>query len=249
MAGKTNIIASEILNRVAAEVGIAPIESPLESQDPFWVQIRYLLNTAGEELMQAYPWELLVRNHQIVTQSGDTGVYMLPDDFGYILNQTEWDETNSVPMGGPLSASEWTYLKGRNLASNTLYASFRIAQGNFNVFPNPPAVGLDLNFEYISTDWVLDGVESTPETPVYRADVVNASDVPLFDKTLITRAVKVKYLEAGGFDTTKAQGDYNQIFAFLTGTDKGAGVLNAGGGRSGIPYLNSYNTPDTGFGL
>jgi hypothetical protein len=75
------------------------------------------------------------------------------------------------------------------------------------------------------------------------------SDKPLFDKTLITRALKVKYLEAGGFDTTKAQDDYNQIFKFLTGTDKGAPVLNAGRGRGSFPYLSMNNVGDTGYGL
>ena len=246
MAGKTNIIATDILNRVAAEVGIAPILDPLASQDPFFIQLRYLLNTAGEELMQAYPWELLVRSHQIVTADGDSGEYDLPDDFGYILNQTEWDRTNNVPMGGPLSPSEWTYLKGRDLASNTLYASFRISQGKFNVFPTAPPTGLDLNFEYISADWVWNGDVADP---VYTDSVVLPSDVPLFDKTLITRALKVKYLESGGFDTTKAQADYNQIFSFLTGNDKGAPILNAGRGRGGFPYLSQWNTPDTGYGL
>jgi len=205
------------------------------------------LNTAGEELMQAYPWEILVRSHQIVTQTGDTGEYDMPSDFGYILNQTEWDRTNNIALGGPLSAQEWTYLKGRDLASNTLYASFRISQGKFNVFPTDPPVGLDLNFEYISTNWVFDGT-SDPQNPTYRSDVAIASDKPLFDKTLITRALKVKYLEAGGFETSKAQADYNQIFAFLTGNDKGAPKLNAGTGRGGFPYLSSYNTPDTGYG-
>lgn len=246
MAGKTNIIATEILNRVAAEVGIAPVLDPIASVDPFFIQLRYLLNTAGEELMQAYPWEQLIREHQIVTASGDTGDYDLPDDFGYILNQTEWDRTNNVPMGGPLSASEWTYLKGRDLASNTLYASFRIAQGKFNVFPTDPAVGLDLNFEYITTNWVWNG---NVDTPTFTDAVTLPSDVPLFDKTLITRALKVKYLESGGFDTQKAQADYNQIFAFLTGNDKGAPLLNAGRGRGGFPYLSVWNTPDTGYGL
>lgn len=246
MAGKTNIIASDILNRVAAEVGIAPVEVPLESQDPFFIQLRYLLNTAGEELMQAYPWELLIREHQITTQAGDTGEYDLPADFGYILNQTEWDRTNNVPMGGPLSAAEWTYLKGRDLASNTLYASFRIAQGKFNVFPTQPPTGLDLNFEYITTDWVFDG---NTLDPTFKDQITLSSDIPLFDKTLITRALKVKYLESGGFDTTKAQADYNQIFAFLTGNDKGADILNAGRGRGGFPYLSQWNTPDTGYGL
>jgi len=248
MAGNTGIIASEILNRVAAEVGIAPVTDPYASTDPFFIQLRYLLNTAGEELMQAYPWELLTRAHQIVTQAGDTGEYDMPDDFGYILNQTEWDKSNERPIGGPLSPQEWTYLQGANIASNTLYASFRISQGKFNVFPTNPPAGLDLNFEYISTKWVRDGT-STPQAPTYRADVSIASDVPLFDKTLITRALKVKYLEAGGFDTTKAQGDFNQIFAFLTGTDKGAPILSAGRRGRRFPYVNGYNVPDTGFGL
>ena len=57
MSLNTTIVASEILNRVAAEVGIAPVEAPLSSEDPFFIQLKYLLNTAGEELMQAYPWE------------------------------------------------------------------------------------------------------------------------------------------------------------------------------------------------
>jgi hypothetical protein len=248
MAGKTGIIANDILNRVAAEVGIAPVASPMSSQDPFFIQLRYLLNTAGEELMQAYPWELLIRSHQIVTADGDVGEYDMPDDFGYILNQTEWDRTNNIAMGGPLSAQEWTYLKGRDLASNTLYASFRISQGKFNVFPTNPPVGLDLNFEYMSTYWVIDGESPDPENPIFKSEVTTASDMPLYDKTLITRAVKVKYLESGGFDTTKAQADYNQIFAFLTGNDKGAPILNAGYSGGRFPYLNSYNTPDTGYG-
>ena len=244
MSGNTQIVAAEILNRVAAEVGIAPVAAPLSSQDPFFIQLRYLLNTAGEELMQAYPWEVLTKSHTITTAPGDDGAYDMPADFGYILNQTEWDNTNNVPMGGPLSPQDWTYLKGRDLASNTLYASFRIAQGKFNVFPSDPVhTGIDLSFEYQSKDWVLDG-----ETSVFKDFVSIASDSPVFDKTLITRAVKVKYLEAGGFDTTKAQGDYNQIFAFLTGTDKGAPILNAGRGRMGIPYLSLFNTPDTGYG-
>ena len=246
MALNTTITVNDILNRVAAEVGIAPVEAPFDSTDPVFVQMRYLLNTAGEELTQAYPWELLVRSHTINMTAGDTNTdFDMPSDFGYILNDTEWDNTSRVPMGGPLSAQEWTYLKGRDLSSTTLYASFRIAQGKFNVYPETPATDATLSFEYISSSWVLD----TAEDPVvYKQAVTLASDKPLFDKTLITRALKVKYLESAGFDTTKAQADYNQIFAFLTGTEKGARIINAGGRRSGVRLLNAWNTPNTGFG-
>lgn len=249
MAGNTINNISSILNRVAAEVGITPVVDPMASADPFFIQCRLLLLTAGEELLQAYPWEKLIRTHTITTADGDTGVYDMPADFAYFVNQTQWDETNRVPMGGPLSAQEWTYLKGRNLASQTLYASFRQSQGKFNVYPSPPAAGLTLSFEYISTDWVYDfDASQAAGEDVYIDNIEDGADFPVFDKTLITRALKVKYLEAGGFDTTKAQADYNQIFAFLTGTDKGAPVLDAGLNRAGIPLLSSYNTPDTGFG-
>lgn len=245
MGGRTTITtANDILNRVAAEVGIKPVADPWASTDPIFIQMQYLLNTAGEELMQAYAWELLTASHQIVTQGGDTGSYPLPDDFGYMINQTGWEHTNQIALGGPLSAQDWTYLKGRNLAQNTLYASFRLAEGLFNIYPDPPPTGLDINFEYISINWASNGL--MPETR--QSQLLTGSDKPLYDKTLITRYLKVKYLESAGFDTTKAQDDFNQTFSFLTGFDKGAPVLNAGS-RRGYPYLSTANVPDTGFGL
>lgn len=236
--------ANTILNRVAAEIGVAPVVAPYSSVDPVFVQMQYLLNTAGEELSQAYPWELLTRSHQVTTSSLDSGDYPLPDDFGYMINQTGWETTNNVPLFGPLSPQDWTYLIGRDLVSHTIYASFRFDEGQFRIFPQPPPDGLDVNFEYISCAWVSDGAP----TPTYKKEVTTGTDQPLFDKTLITRYLKLKILESKGFDTQKAQNDFNQTFSFLTGLDKGAPVLNVGC-RHGFPYLNVYrNLPDTGYG-
>jgi hypothetical protein len=246
MALNSTLNANGILNRVAAEVGIAPVSDPLASQDPIFIQLKYLLNTAGEELMEAFPWELLNRSHRILTADGDSGSYDLPSDYGYMVNQTNWEQSKRVPMGS-LSSQEWSTLKGLNLATNSVYPNFRVAQGKYNIIPNNPVpAGLDINFQYITANWVWDG---QTVNPVYKSEVTLPTDVPLFNKTLISRAVKVKYLEAGGFDTTKAQGDYNQIFAFLTGTDTPASVLDAGGGNRGVPLLSGNNAPISGFGL
>lgn len=240
----TLISANDCLNRVAAEIGVAPVADPFASQDPVFVQLQYLLNTAGEELGQAYPWELLVRAHQITTAPGDTGDYDLPDDFGYMINQTGWERSENVPLWGPMSAQDWTYLLGRDLVNQTIYASFRLDQGQFRVFPQPPPNGLDINFEYISCAWVTDG----QPTPTYSKEVTTGTQQPLYDKTLITRYLKLKILEAKGFDSTKAQDDFNQTFSFLTGLDKGAQVLNMGRNHA-FPYLNLWrNVPDTGYG-
>jgi hypothetical protein len=70
----------------------------------------------------------------------------------------------------------------------------------------------------------------------------------LFDKTLVSRYLKAKWLEAAGFDTSKAQADFNQLFGFLTSKDKASPVLDQGGSRGGFRYLDSGNLPDTGYG-
>jgi len=237
--------ANNIINQVAAEIGLEPSTDPYASLDPAFIQMRYLLNTCGQELTQSYKWELLNRVANIVTAEGDTGDYPLPDDFYYIINQTGWERSENVPLLGPLSAQDWQYLLGRDLVSQTIYASFRIDNGMFKLFPQPPPNGLDIYYEYISTNWVSNG--DLPTT--YTDEVTVGTQIPLFDKTLITRYLKVKILEAKGFDSTKAQDDFYQTFSFLTGLDKGAEVLNVGGGGRSYPYLDGYrNVPDTGYG-
>ncbi len=244
MSVQTLTTANNILNRVAAEVGIEPVGDPYASSDPAFVQMRYLLNTAGEELAQAYPWELIVKEHSFTTGPADSGDYDLPTDFNYMINQTGWERAENVPLFGPLSAQDWQYLLGRDLVTSTIYASFRINEGKFRLFPQPPPENLDIHYEYVSKNWVSDGIVP----PTYKDEVTVGSDVPLYDKTLISRYLKVKFLESKGFDSTKAQDDFNQTFFFLTGLEKGAEILYAGT-RRGFPYLNIWrNLPDSGFG-
>lgn len=234
------------MNRVAAEVGLDPVADPWSSSLQHFVQMRYLLQTAGEELTLAHPWEWQTANHSILTQALDTGTYPLPDDFLHMLDQTGWERSSNVPLFGPLSAQDWTYLLGRDLVSHTIYASFRIKEGEFAIFPSPPPAGLDINFEYQSKNWVSDGLQ----TPTYSEKVSSGGDVVLFDRTLITRMVKLKWLESKGFDTTKPQEDFDIVFNFITGKDKGGELLSAGGGARSFPYLDTYrNTKDSGYGL
>ena len=255
MTATLRATANDILNRVAAEVGLAPAEDPWGSSQPEFIQMTHLLNIAGEELCQLYPWEFLMREHGIVTQSTDTGNYKLPDDFLYMINQTGWERAENVPLFGPLTPQDWQYLLGRDLVSHTIYASFRIQQGAFTIFPQPPPDGLDIHFEYISRNWVIDstvesGTSAQEASTLALIDRVKVgSDTPVFDRTMLSRLLKVKFLEAKGLDATKAQADLNQMFQMLTSHDKGAGILTAGRNRRGFPYLDGFNSvPDTGYG-
>ena len=237
--------ANDILNRVAAEVGLDPIDNPWDSQLQHFVQMRYLMQIAGEELCQLYQWEELNRQHEITTALGDSGDYDLPFDFLYMINQTGWERSQNVPLFGPLSAQDWQWLLGRDLVSYTIYASFRIKEGQFSIFPQPPPEGLNIAFEYVSRNWVFHASGKT----AYVSILTDGSDVPVFDRTLLSRYLKVKYLEAKSLDTTKAQADLDQIFGLLAGHDKGAEIMSAGRNRRGFPYLDGFTSvPDTGYG-
>jgi hypothetical protein len=237
--------ATEILNRVAAECSLTPVVDPYTSTDDNFLQMTYLLNIAGEELCQLYPWEVLVREHAIQTLDTDSGDYDLPADYLYMINQTGWERAENVPVFGPLSPQDWQYLLGRDLVSHTIYASFRLKEGKYSIFPQPPPNGLDIHFEYMTRNWVLDSSDGTT-----LVDTVNAGgDTPVFNTTLISRMLKVKYLEAKGMDSTKAQGDLNQIFQMLTAHDKAAEIITSGRSSRGYPYLSGFNSvPDTGYG-
>lgn len=238
---------NSILNQTAVEVGFDPVENPYGSTLTHFVQMRYLLQTAGEELcVVGYNWEFLKGSFSFVTVSATNpdGVYDLPSDFLFMLNQTGWDRTNRVPLIGPLSDQEWTYLEGRNLVTQTIYANFRFSIGKFEMFPSPPPDGLNITYEYQTKNWVQDA--SNPD--VNKDAFSDGGDKPLFNKTLMSRLLKVKWLEAKGFDSTKAEDDLVQIYSALTGKDKGAQVVNAGGFRK-YPFLDGIrNTPDTGYG-
>ena len=236
---------NDIINQVAIEVGIPKAADVFSSQDIAFTQLTTLSNSCGYELLQDEDWEGLTREHTIITQQNDDGKYPLPDDFGYMINQTGWDMTNNVPLGGPLSAQEWTYLKGRDLISQTIYASFREVENQFWLFPQPAPEGLEVTFEYTSRNWVLRGGQMND----YSDFVAQPSDVVLYEAYMFERLLKTRFLEARGFDSTAAAGQYNTSLGSWKGKDKGAQILNAGRGRGGMPYLNGFSSvPDTGYG-
>ena len=236
---------NSICNQVAVEVGLQRVQDVFEATDVAFDQLTTLANACGIELLQDEKWEGLVREFAFTTQMGDDGKYDLPDDFAYMINQTGWDRTNKVALGGPLSAQQWEYLVGRDLVSQTIYASFRERENMLWLFPQPPPTGLDISFEYISRNWVL----VNGQAGEYNDHTEQAGDVVLYEPFLFERLLKARFLEARGFDSTVAVEQLNRAFNSWSGKDKGAPVLNAGRRYTGIPYLDTfYSTPDTGFG-
>lgn len=233
-----------VINRVAAEVGLTPVADPYSDPNDAFQQLRHLLDSAGQELIELHDWEMFKFRHTITTKSTDSGTYLLPTNFSRMINQTGWDRTNNKHLAGPLSSQDWEYLEGRDLVSHTLYATFQIQQGQFQLFPRPPPNGLKLTFLYIARDWLQNATDNV------RKDVVESgSDIVLFEPILVIKFLKALFLEAKGFDSKAARDEFGYMFAGRTGKDEGAQVLNAGRGSRGYPYVNPWSSlPDTNYG-
>lgn len=248
MAVKRFLTVNEVVNRAAVQVGLTPVTDVFSGVDPVFTQLTSLLTTGLQTLMEDHVWQILVREFQLTTGADETGEFPLPPDFGYMIDQTGWERSENVPLIGPLSAQDWTYLLGRDLVGSTIYAAFRFDQDQFFVFPNDPVPeGLDINFEYISRNLIQIAGTSPVE---YTDEAVTASDIVLLPPNLVVLQLKMLLLEAKGFDSTKATDAFNLALSSWIGKDNSAGILNAARWRYWYPYLDVYrNLPDTGYGL
>lgn len=238
---------NSILRGVIGEVGLDPSDAnPYGSVDPNFIQLRILLESACQELVELHPWQILKKEHQILTTSADSGTYDLPSDFCYMIDQTGWERTNRLALGGPLTSQEWAYLKGRNLVSSTIYACFRFTDNKFDLYPTPVPNGLDINFEYISRNFAVANLDRDQPTDT----LTDGGQFLLFEPILIKKFLKAKFLEAKGFDASAAKLEFENMLGSRTGKDTGGTVLNAGRGGSRFPYIDPYrNTADTNFGV
>ncbi len=238
--------ANDIMNRVALEIGLAKEIDPFASTDGTFIQLTGLLDSAGQEMVYLHNWQILMKPFSFITSSGDSGTYDLPDDFAAMIDQTGWDHSNRVAIGGPLSAQDWTYLAGRDLISQSIYASFRLVDNKLDLYPQDPVPdGLDINFEYISRNWLTDNAGENPHDTI-----AIGSDIVLFPPILMIKFLKVKMLSAKGFDANDAKLEFENMFNSLTGRDEGAPILSASNHSRGFPYLHPYyNTSDTGYGV
>ena len=239
---------NQLVNTAAIQVGLTPVTDVFAASDPAFNQLTSLISSGLQTLMEDFVWNSLVREFQFTTVEDEEGKIDLPPDFGYMIPQTGWERSENVPLIGPLSAQDWTYLLGRDLVTSTIYASFRFDQNQLYIFPQSPMrAGLDINFEYISRN--LFQLAAT-DPPQYCDVASNATDVALFPPNLVIKQLKMLFLNAKGFDSQVATNEFNKAIESWMGKDNTAGVLNAGRWRRWYPYLDVYrNLPDTGYGF
>ena len=222
-----------IVSAIQSEFSLAQSPSDATAQ-----QLIALINSAGRELLLAYPWQQLSRDYT-VNLVADTEQYDLPEDWEYFEDQTQWDDTNHWPLMGPSSPQEWRWVKSGNIGVSGPRLRYRVRANKMQVFPSTTTSVLSM--EYISAYWV----ESAAGDVGYRA-VQNSDNVVRLDPFLLQKYAKLKFWEIKGFDTTAFKDDFLRVYFGLIGKDKGAPVLSLNRRRA-YPYLTTANVPEANW--
>lgn len=241
--------AGDLINRTAVSVGLRKATDPFGSPDPAYAQLIELANQLGEDLLTGYTWEILNRQHTFVTVPGEAGDYPLPVDFAYMIDQTAWQQSGAngpYPLLGPATSQQWSYLEALQNYDVTIYAYFWQNEGVVKLSPRPIVTAMPITYRYASNYWVAEN--STANAP-RKALITGYENIVLFDPLLFIRGLKLAFLQAKGFDTTKAGDDFQASFDSVTGHDKPAPVLSLNrGGGVGFRLIDQWNVPETNYG-
>lgn len=243
------LTANDIVNRAAVECGLAPVTDVFASADPSFRQLRTLLTSCGQTLIQDFPWQGLLRDYEVVTTLVGDGTYDLPADYSYMIDQTGWQRGGPAvwPLMGPASPQMWSYLEASGIYSKTLFVWFRLEMGKLAVYPNdPPVDGVPISFQYISRAWVIGDGDEGPLSEKDHVD--NNADVVQFEPIMIIAYLKLKFMQSKGFDTQSVQQDFDRALDSWKGKDHSAPILNTGGRPFGPRLLDFMNVPETGYG-
>jgi len=182
---------------------------------------------------------------QAATQSGvftlyfSQAKYPLPSDWDRQVDRTHYDKSKRWEMLGPTDAQQWQFLKSSYISTGPRIR-YRILGGYFQVWP---AMNTDeyLGFEYMSNQW------ATSSAGVTQSSFLADSDTCIFPDRLMVTALKKKYFEIKGFDSTAFTRDYLQQLSFAKANDSGSATLSFAP-TPGAILIGFENIPDANYG-
>lgn len=229
--------ALQIAKQAAMELGLPVPTELVTSQEQSSIQMLGLLNAAGNELLNIFEWQFLLKTFILNTVAG-LGKYDIPSDVSRIINQTMWDYGNRRPAYGPVSPQGWQILTNA-LISVGPFARYRVVDNAIEILPIPGQSNHVFDFQYISNGWVHNYLDPAQ----YTSFILNDLDTPLFDFWLMVKLLKVKLWQAKGLDVSAYLSDFMRTLDALTGMDHGAPVLGLANTFK-TPWLTTYNVPD-----
>jgi hypothetical protein len=238
-------VAGDIINDAALELGLAPgtAVDPYSLNDPNMKRLCGLLKSWGRREWRRKRWSQFEVEKTFVTVQ-DQASYPFPDDFGQIIDQSEWNRTTRFPLSGPVLAEDWQYLKAA--VTGVLFRLlFRYRQQQIVIYPdtNTPG-GQTIAFEYVSRWWVQSAAAAAPDKDAPTAK----DDLIWFDPLMAVKGLVLEFKKATEQDTTQAQQDFDDAEELCMGDDSPAGVLDLARPTDyGEPLISDINLPITNW--
>jgi hypothetical protein len=210
------------------------------SLDPQVRQYRGLMNELLEELYQGLDWTFLtVQAEWNTVTDEDQGSIDEIAPFGFldIVKDTIFDRTQRLPIFGPLSSSDYQYIKTFRISG----PFYRFRLWNNHLWINPhPGVDHDCAFEYRSKWAVIahggqhlltesgDTLVTEAGNPIGTSSAPsmtqwyeNDDDTCVFQDHLMMAGLKAKWLEEKGLPAQMARMQFNGMKANLRARDEG----------------------------
>lgn len=192
----------EIVQGVCRKLGLNQPASVIGSNDQNIVQLQEIANEEGQELADAYEWQILtseVQFYATATESQGNLNDIVDGDLGWIVNDTIWNRTTNRPLFGPLTAQQWQQIKARAAAGP--FSEYRI-RGNQLLFYPPPDAGDNCYFEWVSKDFCQNSA-GTASYREWNAD----TDVSILDSRIMSLGIVWRWKQLKGLDF---QADYTK---------------------------------------
>ena len=213
-----------------------------DSADENAVIMGSLANVVGPMMQDLYKWQQFIKEFEVIGD-GVKAEFALPDDYSRFSDMTGWSHANRRPVQ-IVNDVQWNSIKAWVSQSFFINPACRIFADELQ-FMTPPADNERITFEYISKNWVIDGI--TPSE--HKEQLTANADTPMHDSLLFALALQVKWLETRGMPTQAPRQDFNERLQQLMGRNAMAGPISLNGGSMlGMRYLNGANMPDTGYG-
>ena len=165
--------------------------------------------------------------------------YPLPAGYDRITDRTQYDKSKRWEMLGPETAQQWQWLKSSYISTGPRIR-WRIMGQTFQIWPLT-STNEYLGFEYISVNWALSS--SGAGQTQFLAD----TDTCIYPDRLMVLALKKKYFEVKGFDTSAFQRDYDMQLNIAKANDQGSPTLSLAP-RTANVLIGWENIPDANYG-
>jgi hypothetical protein len=149
--------ALDVVKDVAYGLGVPAPTSLITTPDSVALQWRSLLEDVAEDLRDTRAFIQQKRSYSFDTEDGRSS-YPLPADFWAAIFDTQWDQTNSWQLTGPLSDANYDFRLYAQVFFDNREA-FRIfgpdagpytSGGQFQINPAGTATTYTLSFDYLS---------------------------------------------------------------------------------------------------